>query len=131
MTAEDYQGILESDLLDSIEYYGYDLDEIIFQHDNDPKHTAQSTKAWLEEHDINVLDWPSQSPDLNPIEHLWWELKHRLNQYPTMPKNNDELLNHVVEIWDTIGKDVCMKLIESLPQRINAVIMARGGYTKY
>lgn len=131
MTALDYQGILGSDLLDSIRYYGQQVDQVVFQHDNDPKHTAQSTKIWMEDHNINVLEWPSQSPDLNPIEHIWWELKHRLNGYATMPKNNDELWSRVVEVWDTIDKEVCMKLIESMPARINAVLRAQGGYTKY
>src|SRR5215469_11996356 len=131
MDAEDYCGILESDFLDTLEYYGVEVEHVIFQHDNDPKHTAGSTKKWLEDNRISVLEWPSQSSDLNPIEDLWWIVKHRLKEYQSVSKNNDELWQRVVDIWNGLEANICLELVESMARRIAAVLAAKGGHTKY
>ena len=78
-----------------------------------------------------MLDWPAQSPDLNPIEHLWWHLKKRLNAYEEEPNGMQELWERVEREWNAIPVQVCVDLIESMPRRIAAVLKARGGYVRY
>ena len=131
MDAELYTTILQDDLLETVEFYRLDKEELIFQQDNDPKHTSKKAKQWFKENNINVLKWPAQSPDLNPIEHLWKHLKKELNGYETPPAGIHELWERVQVEWEKIPREVCVSLIESMPRRVQAVIKAKGGHTRY
>ena len=126
-----YCGILERHLLRSIENFSMDRSEIIFQQDNDPKHTSKKAKKWFRDSGLRVLKWPPQSPDLNPIEHLWESLKRKLNGYPEPPAGILALWERVQIEWSKITREECVSLIESMPRRINAVLRAEGGHTKY
>jgi len=101
----------------------------IFQQDGASCHTARTTKAWFERKNINLSTWPSQSPDLNPIEHLWDAIKKRLENKPC--KNLEELKASIFNCWKNLESDVTKNLVDSMPQRCSAVIAARGGHTKY
>ena len=107
------------------------LFEVYFDRLITPKHTSQHAYNWFMDQTFNVLDWPAQSPDLNPIEHLWNHVKKQLLKRPRRPTGVHDLWDCLVEEWERIPVEVCRKLIESMPRRIEAVIKAKGGNTKY
>ena len=73
------------------------LNRFIFQQDNDPKHTSVHTKSFFAASNIEVLPWPSQSPDLNPIEHVWAYMKQKLSGLAI--KNKTALKEKIMELW--------------------------------
>jgi len=123
--------ILRDELTATLEYYRLDRSKIIFQHDNDPKHTAKVTQKWLREHQISVLSWPPCSPDMNPIEHLWSEVKRRLRIHPRTPRTLSELWETVQTIWNSIPASFCEKLYRSMPDRIAELHCVKGWHTGY
>lgn len=131
MKAADYIHILDTTLKESLEHYGYMSDDFIFQHDNDSKHAARVTQAYLGDQGIEVLPWPSQSPDLNPIEHIWDHLKVQIGLRERRPTSIHDLWEYVQEEWEKIPLEHIQRLYESMPSRVQAVIKAKGGQTRY
>ncbi|KAG2460371.1 TCB1 transposase, partial [Polypterus senegalus] len=128
MTVAMYRDILDENLLQST----LDLRlwrRFIFQQDNNPKHTVKISKEWLQDNSVNVLEWPSQSPDLNPIEHLWRDLKMAVHRH--FPSNLMELERCCKEEWAKLAKDRRAKLVASYSKILEAVIAAKGASTKY
>lgn len=128
MDSTKYQEILEKNVMPSVKKLKLGR-HWTFQQDNDPKHTSKSTKAWFQKKGWQVLEWPSQSPDLNPIENLWWDLKKAVAA--RRPKNITELEAIAHEEWAKIPKERCQKLTSSYAKRLQQVIAAKGCCTKY
>jgi len=78
-----------------------------------------------------MLGWPSQSPDLNPIEHLWNEVDRRLRNDSRKPTSKESLWELLQEIWEGIDPEFCQKLISTMPERLADVRKAKGGYTRW
>ncbi|KAJ1519178.1 hypothetical protein ONE63_011216 [Megalurothrips usitatus] len=123
-----YIDILKKNLRASAEKMGLGED-FIFQQDNDPKHTARNTKHWLLYNAPKRLETPPQSPDLNPIEHLWHKLEVEVRKRHISNKN--DLKKALSEEWEKIPPSYCAELVASMPRRIRAVIEAKGYPTKY
>ncbi len=126
MNSQMYCSILKEKMLPSLRALGR---RALFQHDNDPKHTCKATVGFLKKNRVKVIQWPSMSPDLNPIEHLWGILKRQVEHHS--PSSIQSLKEVILEEWKKIDLAKCRQLVHSMPRRLGAVIKNHGEHTKY
>lgn len=119
-------------------------DGFIFQQDGDSKHMAQLMTGWrrrlpdgrrvviggwFRDNQVPLMKWPAYSPDLNLIESLWSIVKRKLRG--TRFQSKEQLFEAAQKAWQAIPLNNLISLVNSMPNRINAVIVARGGHTQY
>jgi hypothetical protein len=98
--------------------------------DNAPCHNSRATKEYLRQSGIDVMVWPANSPDLNPIENLWGILKQKLLRLGTLSK--EDLIMKAQQIWNSDAMiDICRELVQSMPQRVSDVIDSKGDSIGY
>jgi transposase len=122
-----YVNILETQLLPAAQrLYGRNWR---LQQDNDPKHTSRVAKTFIDEKRIHAMDWPSNSPDLNPIENMWYIVKNNVEK--RMPRNVDELKRFMVEEWEKIPQETVKNIIMSMKRRCELVLEKNGDRISY
>ena len=103
--------------------------DYLFQQDNDPKHTARINIQYQKNKGYKILPWPSQSPDLNPIENLWSILEDRMKD--RKPQNEEQLFECIKTAWESVPLQILGNLVDFMPRRCALVIKNKGRATKY
>ena len=104
---------------------------VIFQQDNARPHTARLTTQYLQANNVDVMEWPSKSPDLSPIEQVWGLLDRRVRQRPVQPQTLRQLQHALVQEWNNIPMNVIRRYIRSMRRRCRAVIQPVEGHMRY
>ena len=130
MNAQQYRTVLDTRLLPQLNTWFPD-GNCIFMQDGAPCHTATAIMDFFSEIGLEVLPWPGNSPDMNPIEGIWHNLKDRVHEITST--NKRDLMERILNVWfhDNDIPQLITKYYQSMPNRIRAVIKAQGGQTKY
>lgn len=122
-----YKDIICTYLIPYLMQLGIPLSDLVLAHDNDPKHKAVVNE--LRAMGLNFIDWPARSPDLNPIEHCWSNLKYDLSCRGKRSYSKIELLDTLVALWSSLTEDYIHSLYTGYQKRLDLVIENEGWYT--
>jgi transposase len=128
MNAESYIDILKEYVIPELAAAGKPM---IFQQDNAPCHKAKVVKDFLAANNVRTLEWPAQSPDMNPIENLWAIVKRKRQAKFGVPRTRKDLIEQIFTIWKTMEVEILQKLSDSMENRLQAVLFSKGKPTKY
>ncbi len=128
MNAKNYLELLRDTVLPEISAAGRPM---VFMQDNAPCHKARVVMDFLAENNIETLDWPPQSPDMNPIENLWAIIKKKRQKKFGLPSCKGDLIEQIFHIWDNIEPELVQKLANSANTRISEVLKLKGKVSKY
>jgi transposase len=139
MDGREYQEVLSRSLLPFLRRY-HRL-QVVFQQDNAGIHRSKRPRRndpdfvpmmrWFEDHGVDVLEWPSRSPDLNPIENLWGIIVCRIYDYNRQYQTVDELKEAILQAWNSIPEEIIQNLVDSMQNRVFQVINRSGHVTDY
>jgi transposase len=111
--------------------HNFQGNDFIFQQDNASIHTSKYSREVLEEENINTLDWPARSPDLNPIENVWGRLTQIIYKNSRSYKKREDLKNAINEAWEQLPQSYFQDLVGSMKKRLREVIKQDGDSIKY
>ena len=118
----------ESGLIPSMnEVYG--VKKWVLMQDGASAHTAKVTLDYLRTY-VNILEnWPAMSPDLNPIENLWAIMKAKVSEL--RPQNKEQLIEYVIAVWNSLEQQMISNLVDSMKERLEAVVKNNGEQTDF
>ncbi|GBM07791.1 hypothetical protein AVEN_33086-1 [Araneus ventricosus] len=105
----------------------------ILKQDNAGCHKARIVLEWFEEHtdEFHLMSWPPNSPNLNPIEHIWDAMERQLGAQTPPCQKISTLCDRCLDIWYNLSPVMYQKLVTPIPKRVAAVLKAKGGATRY
>lgn len=120
INSQAYQSVLASHILPNAKFLA--VENFKYQQDNAPIHSSNSTKNWFQDNNVETLNWPPKSPDLNPTENLWGDRARRVYANGRHFTSSIELKSTIEDEWYKTDPELCQKLVSSMKTRIFEVI---------